>query len=186
MERRTRRSLALAAISLVAAGSAVAQVPQRPDAELARDAERAILRQTSLTVFDNVEYGVQDGVVLLRGSVQMPYRRTSLEKRVAAVPGVRAVVNEIRVQPVSIFDDDIRRRLVRAIYGDWRFVQYAHRADPPIRIVVENGRVTLAGVVVSRVEQVLLGHIARQSVLAFDVKNEVQVESEIDREPKSS
>ncbi|MCM2256671.1 MAG: BON domain-containing protein [Vicinamibacteria bacterium] len=186
MHARVRRPLALAVASLAATLSAGAQQEARPDAALAKDTQRAILRYASLTVFDNIEYGVQDGVVLLRGSVQMPYRSQALEKRVAAVPGVTRVVNEIRVQPVSLFDNEIRHRLVRAIYGDPRFAHYAHMPEPPIRIVVENGRVTLAGVVVSRVEQVLLGFIARQSVLAFDVKNEVQVESEIRREAKRS
>lgn len=180
------RGVTLVTLGLCAALSAGAQVETRTDAALAKDAQRAILGYAGLTIFDNILYGVQDGVVLLRGSVQMPYRSQALEKRVAKVPGVKAVINEIRVQPVSIFDDEIRYRLARAIYGDPRFVQYAHRADPPIRIVVENGRVTLAGVVASRVEQVLLGHIARQSALSFGVTNEVEVESELDRERKRS
>ena len=47
-----------------------------------------------------------------------------------------------------------------------------------MRVYVDRGRVTLVGVVGSRVEQVQVGHIAR-GTLAFSVTNLVEVESEV-------
>jgi len=95
---------------------------------------------------------------------------------------VRDIRNEIRVAPSSIFDDRLRAQLYRRIYGDDMFVRYSNWAEPPIRIVVENGRVVLTGIVNSPVEQVQLGMIAR-GTLAFRVDNQVEVESERPKEP---
>ena len=105
--------------------------------------------------------------------------------RIASIPGVKGLKSEIRVQGVSGFDDSLRRQLVRRIYGDERFVQYSNWAHPPIRIIVDGGRVTLTGYVNSPVEQQLLGHIAR-STLAFAVDNQVKLESDRVAEPKKT
>ena len=149
----------------------------RSDASIREAAADAVLGYAWYTVFDDVELGVQDGVVLLRGSVQQPNRKQEIEDRLARIDGVRAIVNEMRVQPVSPLDDQIRRELYQAIYRSDRFVQYANRVQPPIRIVVENGNVTLAGWVSSRVDRVLLGSIAR-STAAFGVDNQLRVDGE--------
>jgi osmotically-inducible protein OsmY len=164
----------------------IAVLPEpRSDASVREAAADAVLGYAFYTVFDNVELGVQDGVVLLRGSVRQPYRKQEIEERVAQVEGVRAIVNELRVQPVSLFDDDIRRDLYRAIYQSERFVQYANHVHPPIRIIVENGRVTLAGWVSSPVDQALLGSIAR-STSAFGVDNRLRVDGDSPEERESS
>jgi osmotically-inducible protein OsmY len=155
---------------------------ERKDSEIRKDVVDRILRYPWYTVFDSIEAGVEKGVVLLRGSVNQPYRKSDLEKRVAGIAGVKGVTNEIRVQPLSPFDDRLRRELLHRIYGDERFVRYANWAHPPIRIIVDRGRVTLTGIVGSAVEQQLLGHIAR-GTLAFAVDNQVKLESELRAEP---
>ena len=88
---------------------------------------------------------MDDGVVTLTGKVTMPYKRTDIEKRVAKVDGVREVRNQIGVLPVSQFDDELRFRIARAIYSNSSFWNYAAMANPPIRVVVNRGRVTTAG-----------------------------------------
>jgi osmotically-inducible protein OsmY len=158
-------------------------VEPRPDSEIRKDIEDAILRYAYYGVFDSVEVGIEDGVVVLRGSVYQPWRKDDLEARVAKVRGIKAMDSEIRVQGVSRFDEDLRRQLVRQIYGSQNFIQYANWPNPPIRIIVENGKVTLTGYVRSQVEQTLLGHIARQT-LAFGVTNNVQVEGRPGEEKK--
>ncbi len=142
----------------------------------------AILREPRYGVFDSVGVAVQDGVVVLQGSVNQPWLKDSFDRRVARIDGVRDIKNEIRIAPASGYDDRLRAQLYRRIYGDDMFVRYANWADPPIRIVVENGKVTLTGVVNSRVEQVRLGMIARGTA-AFKVTNAVEVESEQTKEP---
>jgi osmotically-inducible protein OsmY len=155
---------------------------ERKDSEIRAEVADRVLRYAWYTVFDSIEAGVEDGVVTLRGSVNQPYRKTDIENRVAGIPGVKGLRSEIRVQGVSSFDDRLRRELVRRIYGDERFVQYASWAQPPIRIVVDRGRITLTGVVGSAVEQQLVGHIAR-GTLAFGVDNQVVLESDVRQEP---
>jgi osmotically-inducible protein OsmY len=155
---------------------------ERKDSEIRKDVFDQILSYSRYTVFDSIEAGVEEGVVTLRGSVNQPYRKTDIEKRVARIEGVKGVSSEIRVQGVSSFDDRLRRELVRRIYGDERFVQYASWAHPPIRIIVDKGRITLTGLVGSAVEQQLVGHIAR-GTLAFAVDNQVRLESDLRAEP---
>jgi osmotically-inducible protein OsmY len=156
---------------------------ERKDSEIRKEVQNRILGYPWYTVYDSIEAGVENGVVLLRGSVYQPNRKTDIESRVASIPGLKGLKSEIRVQPLSSFDDRLRRELVHRIYGDERFVQYANWADPPVRIVVDDGRVTLTGYVGSAVEQQLLGHIAR-GTLAFAVDNQVKLESDRDKEPQ--
>jgi hyperosmotically inducible protein len=154
----------------------------RPDDRVGRAVADAILSEPRYGVFDSVGVAVEDGVVLLRGSVREPWLKDALDRRVAQVNGVREIRNEISVAPASIGDDRLRAELYRRIYGDDMFVRYSNWASPPIRIVVENGRVTLTGLVNSPVEQVRLGMIAR-GTLAFKVTNSVEVESGRSKEP---
>jgi hyperosmotically inducible protein len=157
---------------------------KRSDTEIRKAVRDAVLRYPYYSVFDDVEYAVEDGSVLLRGSVYRPNRRTDIDNLVAKIPGVREIQNEIDVQPASFFDDQLRRELVRAIYG--RLVQYSVQPNPPIHIIVNRGKVTLTGYVNSQVDQALLGVLARET-LAFDVANQVKVEgqpSAEDRKPE--
>jgi osmotically-inducible protein OsmY len=158
---------------------------ERKDSEIRKDVADRILGYSWYTVYDSIGADVENGFVLLRGSVNQPYRKTDIEQRIASIPGVKGMKSEIQVQGVSGFDDSLRRQLVRRIYGDERFVQYASWAHPPIRIVVDGGRVTLTGYVSSAVEQQLLGNIAR-GTLAFAVDNQVKLESERSAEPKKA
>ncbi len=162
----------------------VVPMEKKTDAEVEKAVADTILGYVHYGVFDSVGVGVNDGVVTLVGSVYQPWRRDELDGRVARVEGVREIKNDLRVQPNSIFDDRLRAQLYRRIYGNELFVPYANFANPPIRIVVENGKVTLTGVVNSNVERVVLGSIAN-GTLAFSVDNQVQVESEMHKEPKS-
>jgi hyperosmotically inducible protein len=153
----------------------------RTDADIRDSVVDAVLGYTYYGVFDSVGVAVDGGVVTLQGSVRQPLRKSDLEQRVARLEGIREVRNDIRVQPVSTFDDRLRRQLYHQIYGSG-FFRYAGFANPPIHIVVENGNITLTGVVNSRVERAKLESIAR-GTLAFRVDNQVEVESDRGKEP---
>jgi hyperosmotically inducible periplasmic protein len=155
---------------------------ERADDDVRKAVADAILRDPYYGVFDSVGVGIEEGVVVLQGSVNQPWRKDDLDRRVAQVPGVREIKNEIRVQPTSFHDDRLRRELYHRIYGNGLFERYRNWPDPPIRIIVENGNVTLTGIVNSRVEQAVLGSIAH-GTLSFKVDNQVQVESDIRKEP---
>lgn len=146
------------ALLLALSGTALAQ--DKRDVRLADDVSRAVLGYTRLTIFDDIGARIENGVVTLSGKVTMPFKKDDIEKRVARVDGVRSVRNDIGVLPVSQFDDELRYRVARAIYGNSSFWTYAAMANPPIHIIVERGHVTLAGVVNSNVERMLARSLA--------------------------
>lgn len=171
----------LTAAVLVLGLASTAGATSRENLEIFRDVSKQVLRYTQFTIFDSVHANVDDGVVTLTGKVTMPYKRNDIEKRVARVEGVREVRNEITVLPVSQFDDELRFRIARAIYGNSAFWNYAAMVNPPIHVIVEGGRVTLEGVVNSNVERMLARSIA-SSFGAFSVENALKTEAEIARE----
>jgi osmotically-inducible protein OsmY len=166
--------------SLLAITSAYAgeQAPERKDLQVFNDIADQVNRYTQLTIFDSISADVSDGTVVLTGWVTMPYKRDDIEKRVRKVESVTAVSNKIGVLPVSHFDDELRFRIARAIYGHSLFWQYAAMANPPIRIVVNRGRVALEGVVHSNVERMLARSLA-SGFGAFEVKNDLKTDAEV-------
>jgi hyperosmotically inducible protein len=155
-----------------------ASIDTRKDFQVLKDVATSVERYTRFTIFDDVSASVKDGVVTLTGKVTMPFKRDDIEKRVAKVNGVVTVRDEITVLPVSQFDDELRYRIARSIYGHSNFWNYAIMANPPIHIVVERGRVTLTGVVGSEVDRVLARSLATQFG-AFSVTNELKTDAEM-------
>jgi osmotically-inducible protein OsmY len=151
---------------------------QREDLQIFRDLSRQVMRYSQFTIFDSINAQVEDGVVTLSGRVTMPYKREDIAERIARIDGVREVRNEVTVLPVSQFDDELRLRIARAIYGNSNFWTYGAMANPPIHIIVENGRVTLEGVVNSNVDRMLARSIA-SSFGAFSVTNNLKTDSEV-------
>jgi len=182
---RGRIPLALAGLALglalVFSASAVAQAP-RKDFQIFKDVSSAVLTYPQFTIFDDVRASVDRGAVTLAGKVTMPFKRHDIETRVARIDGVTRVVNRIDVLPVSTSDDELRFVLARQIYGNSAFWQYASMPNPPIHIVVEHGRVTLAGVVSSNVERVLARSIAATTFGVLSVTNELKTDAEVEAE----
>jgi hyperosmotically inducible protein len=157
---------------------ASADTVERKSLQVLNDVGREVRQYVRFTIFDDVSASVEDGVVRLIGKVTAPYKRDDIAARVARVPGVREVQNEISVLPVSPFDDDLRLRIARAIYGNSAFWHYAAMANPPIHIVVEHGRVTLTGTVNSNVERMLARSLAT-TFGALSVKNNLKTDAEV-------
>jgi osmotically-inducible protein OsmY len=155
---KARISIAVVALLVTMASGALAQ--DRRDVRLAEDVGRSMTGYVRLTIFDDINATVENGMVVLTGKVTMPYKKDDLEKRIAKIDGVRSVKNDIGVLPVSQFDDELRYRVSRAIYGNPSFWNYAAMANPPIHVIVEGGHVTLAGVVNSNVERMLARSLA--------------------------
>ena len=155
-------------------------VPEQPrsDKDIRADVEKAVLRWERYGPFDAVGIEVRDGVVTLGGFVEDPWKRGQIEERLTRVDAIRDVINNLRVQGFSQNDVSLRAEVFTKIYADPMFERFANRLDPPVRVYVDRGRVTLVGVVGSRVEQITVGHIAR-ATLAFSVTNLVEVESDI-------
>lgn len=142
------------------------------------DVIRSVNTYTRFTIFDDINVAVQDGVVTLSGKVTMPYKRDEIGARVERLPGVRSVSNDIEVLPVSIYDDELRQKIARAIYGNSAFWRYAAMVNPPIHIIVERGRVTLTGVVGSEVDRALARSLATGRG-ELSVANELRTDAEV-------
>jgi hyperosmotically inducible protein len=82
---------------------------------------------------------------------------------------------------VSRYDDELRLRIARAIYGNPTFWHYASMANPPIHIVVEQGRVKLEGTVNSHVERMLAQSLAI-GFGEFSVENRLKTDAEVQAE----
>ena len=171
----------LAAITVVLALSAPAWAADRKDLQVARDVSKQVLTYPQFSIFDSVHMQINDGAVTLTGKVTMPYKKNDIEKRVAKIDGVHQVVNNITVLPVSQFDDELRFRIARAIYGNSNFWNYGSMANPPIHVIVENGHVTLDGVVNSNTDRMLARSIA-SSFGAFSVTNDLKTDAEAEAE----
>ncbi len=126
-------------------------------------------------MFNNLGLKVQDGVVTVSGDVHDYPSRDSAIAIVGTTPGVKDVIDEINVLPTSGFDDDLRIRIARAIYSDPTLHKYAIDPQKPIRIIVENGHVTLEGVVNSQLDKQLAGVRANSVPSVFSVTNNLMV-----------
>jgi len=173
--------VAVIAMLAVLASSAFAQEQDRRDVRLAEDVGRSITSYARLTIFDDINATVENGMVALTGKVTMPFKKDDIEKRISKIDGVRGMRSDISVLPVSQFDDELRYRVSRAIYGNPSFWNYAAMANPPIHIIVEGGHVTLAGVVNSNVERMLARSLAT-GLGELSVTNALKTDSEIKSE----
>ncbi len=136
-------------------------------------------------VFDNLAYKVDpDGTVTLLGQVSRPTLKSDAENSIKRIEGVEKVVNNIEVLPTSPNDDRIRRAAYRAIYSNDVLSQYQMRAVPPIHIIVNNGKLTLEGVVARQMDKQVAGIQANSVPGAFSVTNNLAVEEQEKKEDK--
>jgi len=136
-------------------------------------------------VFDNLSYKVDaDGTVTLLGQVARPTLKSDAENVVKRIEGVEKVVNNIEVLPLSSNDDRIRRATYRAIYGNEALSEYQLRAVPPIHIIVNNGHITLEGVVARQMDKQIAGIQANGVPGAFSVTNNLVVEEQEKKDDK--
>ena len=129
------------------------------------------------SVFDNLEYKINDREVTLLGQVTQPTVKTDAEVAVKAIEGVTKVIDNIEVLPVSPMDDQIRRAEFRAIYRDLALQRYVFGPVPPIHIIVKDGHVTLEGVVANQGDKNLVNIRANAVPGVFSVTNNLRIES---------
>ena len=128
------------------------------------------------STFDYFALGVKDGVVTVEGADRTGVGRDEALADIANMPGVKDIVSNISLEPVSIFDDGLRIRAARAIYRDSVLSRYALDPGRPIRIIVENGHLTLYGSVDSTFDKQIAGIRANQLFGAFSVQNNLVVD----------
>ncbi|MES2392246.1 MAG: BON domain-containing protein [Acidobacteriota bacterium] len=130
------------------------------------------------TAFNDITLKVNNGVVTIGGTVYGPTDKDSAMGVVKNTAGVRGVVDELKVAPLSPMDDRIRRAEFRAIYGAPSLNKYAMDPAKPIRITVVNGHVTLSGFVDNEMDKNIANIRANGVSGVFSVTNNLQVQGQ--------
>jgi osmotically-inducible protein OsmY len=174
LKNKIAMTLALASASLPATmfAAATSQSPK----SLEEQVRVALVKIPYLSVFDDLSFRVDNGVVTLLGQTTQPITKSYAEQNVRSVPGVIAIQNQIEVLPLSRLDDDIRLRTLRAVSRTSSLYRYFLGANPSIRIVVKNGHVTLDGVVQNEADRVLASMAANRVPNVFSVTNNLRAE----------
>jgi hyperosmotically inducible periplasmic protein len=144
--------------------------------QLERRVRRELVTLPYYGVFDNLAYQVNGGTVTLYGEVVRSSTRSDAAGRVKRLPGVTRVINNIRVLPLSRFDDDIRRATYRSIARMGGLYRYLQGTNPSLHIVVDRGHVSLEGVVSNSGDRNLAYMAASRVPGVFSVKKNLRVE----------
>jgi hyperosmotically inducible protein len=147
-------------------------------AYLTKEIRKELVTMPYFGVFDWLEGNVQpNGVVSLRGQVTRPTLKKDAQRRVEKVEGVSRVVNRIEVLPLSPNDDRLRRAVFQQLFNaNSPLFRYGQQSVPSIHIIVNNGRLTLKGVVANAADGNLANVRARSVPGIFQVNNELRVE----------
>jgi osmotically-inducible protein OsmY len=127
------------------------------------------------TAFDAIGVQVHDGVAVLSGHAYGPVDASDAVAIVENTKGVRDVINNIEIDPVSPMDDQIRLAVFRKVYSFPMLSQFAMDPVKPIRIQVANGHVTLYGTVDTEAERNAAGIQANSVPGVFSVTNDIVV-----------
>ena len=152
-------------------------LPKTPRSRLAQQVRHELVSLPWLSVFDNLSYSVNGSEVTLYGQTANPTLKIDANSAAKHVEGVTQVIDNIQLLPLSPMDDGIRRAEFRAIYGEPALERYAGGNLWPIRIIVDNGHVTLEGVVNSESDKNLANIRANGVFGVFSVTNNLKVEA---------
>jgi hyperosmotically inducible protein len=181
MKSRFRKTQLLFVLgsALLASGGAAAQqkgISQKSIARITKEVRHELVMLPYYSVFDNLAYKVDGDTVTLVGQVTRPTLKSEAENVVKGIEGVEHVVNNIEVLPLSPMDQRIRMAEYRAIYGEPALQKYGLSAVPSIHIIVNQGRVTLEGVVDSENDKNIANIRANGVPGVFSVTNNLRVE----------
>lgn len=177
LKRTLKRLVAPTAAAILLAVPALLQASPGPgaSADLSKQVRHALVSLPYLNVFDNLSYRVDGSAVTLYGQVTRPYLKSDAERAVKHIAGVTSVNDQIEVLPLAPFDNQIRLRTYRAIFGDPSLQRYGMGTLPSIRIIVKNGNVTLEGIVSNNMDRQLAYMRANGVPGVFSVTNDLEV-----------
>lgn len=141
---------------------------------------KEILTMPYYGLFDNISFKVDGSTVTLYGKVRNAINKSDAENYVKGVKGVTNVVNNIEVLPLSRFDDTIRYQLVSEFSRrGGAFYRYLQGPNPSVRIIVDNGHVSLEGYVANRSDANLANILANGVSGVFSVQNNLQLNNAV-------
>jgi hyperosmotically inducible protein len=144
---------------------------------LAEQVRSELLTLPYYSVFDHLAFQVDGDEVTLTGEVSWPTLKADAERVVRDIEGVETLRSDIKVLPLSPNDNRIRWATYSAIYGQSNLGRYRFNPHPPVRIIVENGHVTLKGVVANEMERIIAYTQANSVPGAFSVTNHLEIGS---------
>ena len=143
---------------------------------------KQIIKLPYYGVFDNIAFQVSGDTVTLTGNIVRPTTRKSAERVVERIAGVGNVVNNIKVLPLSNFDDSIRLQTLRTLQTrGGSLYRYFLGANPSVKIIVDRGNVSLEGFVANRGDYNLANILANGVPGVFSVRNNLVIEKEMIR-----
>ena len=175
MKKATRNVGLALAMALVAPLMVRADSGSKGLVDLEKKVRHELLMLPYYSIFDDLNYRIDGNVVTLSGAVTRPTLKTDSQRVIQRIEGVGQVVNNIEVLPLSSFDDDIRRAEYRSIFGYASLYRYALGSHPSIHIIVDNGQVTLEGVVNNQGDKNIAGIRANTVSGVFSVTNHLVV-----------
>ena len=177
MKRITLRNAVFATVLIAGVAAAKTSAPALSgDAGVAQKVAHEVRMYPYYSIWDDVNFQVDHGTVRLLGEVTQPNKKSDLGNIVARISGVSTVDNELKVAPLSPFDDRLRLQVARAIFRDPTLSKYGMQPLPPIHIIVNNGHVTLEGVVRTPMEKQIAG-LRANTGLSFGIPtNNLRVE----------
>ncbi len=160
------------------AGKLPATSPQTNDkASLTEQVRERLVTLPWYNVFDNLEYQIQGNTVTVSGQVVFPLTKSAVEDSLQGIRGLERVVNKVEELPNTPLDNQLRWAMYRAIfYKNSPLFHYSLGPNPPIHIIVSNGRVKLVGVVINKMDRQIAEVRARAVPGVISVKNELQVQ----------
>jgi hyperosmotically inducible periplasmic protein len=175
--KRKIESIALASAFLLATVPLFAGTGNPPAQDLAGQVRHELVMIPYYSVFDDLNYSVDNatGVVTLSGDVTRPVVKDDAVRSVKHLAGVTQVIDNIRVLPLSTFDNRIRAAEYRTIFGYAGLYRYAMGTQPSIHIIVDNGHVTLIGVVDNQADKNIANIRANTVPGVFSVTNNLRV-----------
>ena len=150
------------------------------DSAIERQVYKQILQLPRYGVFDFITFEVNNGTVVLDGKTISLGTRSAAGSTVKRIPGVVNVINNIDELPLSSLDRNIRRQMLFT-FASKGLGRYFHEFRPDVRIIVENGRVTLEGYVSNTGDRNALNIYANGIPGVFAVTNNLVVGRDVRR-----
>ncbi|HEY6467310.1 MAG TPA: BON domain-containing protein [Candidatus Acidoferrales bacterium] len=147
----------------------------REEKSLTREVYHQLELLPRLSVFDNIGFSVSGNTVTLTGEVTQPVKKSDAESAVKGVEGVSNIQNNIKVLPLSPNDEHLRQAEFKAIYSFPSLQKYAWYSVQSIHIIVENGHVTLEGMVDNQSDKDAANVRANSVPGVFSVTNNLKV-----------
>ena len=177
--------IASVVVTVVLAVGLVQAEPSARNTTKGMDVAQQIRHEISTLPFSGIWDWIEaemrsDGTVVLSGDVTRPSTKDDAESRIRRIEGISNVIDDIRVLPLSRADDEIRLGVYRSLFNaNSTLSGYALGSNPSIHIIVENGKVTLKGVVSDTMDKQLATLGANGVFGVFNVDNQLRLESEL-------